>query len=512
VEEPLNFGLSADYVPNREGRYFLDAPIAETFQVHQPEVYGVAKFLLTAMGRSTVVDIGCGTGRKLFPHSACGTLIGIDFGTNIEIFARLFPDAQAVTVDLEQVMIEDLPRIAWADALVICSDVIEHLKDPTRVLKLLSWVSSLGAVIVISTPDREKVHRGHHGGPPVNPSHVREWSLDELRRLFDFHGIPFLFSGWTISDNFLRRRETSLGLVARNLSFPNVRADERPLGIVSSYNDVDIIEQLSRLHLKEGIDLYFIDNWSTDGTFDALKRLANEFPQRVKLERFPEVGPDREYRWAEILGRKAQVASHFPGRWILHIDSDELRLSPWPNVSLAHGLAAVRSAKFNAVDFCVVELPPTKDGFNSSIDPLNFFDRFFFSTHPAHFLQKRAWVQPPEIVDLSSSGGHNVTFSGRVVFPFRFLLLHYPIRSNAQGATKIFRDRKPRFSKEEHAERGWHSHYDAVAPNHRFIRDQNLFERFDLTKFREEYLAEIVTDVVSRREYGALLYPRLSEL
>ena len=39
-------------------------------------------------------------------------------------------------------------------------------------------------------------------------------------------------------------------------------------------------------------------------------------------------------------------------------------------------------------------------------------------------------------------GGHDARFPGRRVFPYKFLLLHYPARSQEQGERKVFRDRQ----------------------------------------------------------------------
>jgi hypothetical protein len=82
-------------------------------------------------------------------------------------------------------------------------------------------------------------------------------------------------------------------------------------------------------------------------------------------------------------------------------------------------------------------------------------------------------------VDLSASGGHDVQFGGRVVCPVQFLVRHYPIRSQAQGVTKVFYDRRPRFLDSER-QLGWHIQYDALRPGDSLLRDPA-----SLTKFNE---------------------------
>jgi hypothetical protein len=60
---------------------------------------------------------------------------------------------------------------------------------------------------------------------------------------------------------------------------------------------------------------------------------------------------------------------------------------------------------------------------------------------------------------MARNAGHEVMFTGRRVFPYKFLLRHYPIRSQEHGERKIPRDRQPRWSPEERA-KGWDVHYD----------------------------------------------------
>ena len=62
--------------------------------------------------------------------------------------------------------------------LVICADVIEHLVDPDELLGFIERCQP--KVIVLSTPDRNKMRPDTRGGPPSNFCHVREWAWDEF--------------------------------------------------------------------------------------------------------------------------------------------------------------------------------------------------------------------------------------------------------------------------------------------------------------------------------------------
>jgi hypothetical protein len=64
--------------------------------------------------------------------------------------------------------------------LVICSDVIEHIKDPDTLLRFISSMQS--RLIILSTPERNAIAGSNDYGPPANPSHYREWNAPEFKK------------------------------------------------------------------------------------------------------------------------------------------------------------------------------------------------------------------------------------------------------------------------------------------------------------------------------------------
>ena len=59
---------------------------------------------------------------------------------------------------------------------------------------------------------------------------------------------------------------------------------------------------------------------------------------------------------------KEEIAENFPGRWIIHHDSDEIRCSPWAGISLRGGLNIAERMGYTAVDFTVCEFRPVDAG------------------------------------------------------------------------------------------------------------------------------------------------------
>jgi hypothetical protein len=89
------------------------------------------------------------------------------------------------------------------------------------------------------------------------------------------------------------------------------------------------------------------------------------------------------------------------------------------------------------------------------------------------------------------TAGHDARFYGRRVYPFKFLLKHYPIRSHAHGRRKVVHERRAR---RNHAERalGWHQQNEHVD---RFIRIPTELEHCDPQTFYERRLIERLSGV-----------------
>src|SRR5580704_12826548 len=106
----------------------------------------------------------------------------------------------------------------------------------------------------------------------------------------------------------------------------------RPLALIATYNDLDIAPQIVAKLSDDLMEVHIIDNWSTDGTFEYFAALAAG-REGVSVERFPQRGPATHFEWGAILARKEEIAALYPSRWIIHQDSDEVRRSPWADIS-----------------------------------------------------------------------------------------------------------------------------------------------------------------------------------
>ncbi len=271
------------------------------------------------------------------------------------------------------------------------------------------------------------------------------------------------------------------------------------LAIVAVYNERDIIAATIKHLLDQGVDVHIIDNWSTDGSYEIVQSLASK-SSGISYERFP-TKANNKYEWGKILARVTTVAKQKPQyQWIMLNDADELRWSPWQGVTLQTAFSFIDSVGYNAVDYTVFNFEPTKDGFSEHDNPLTFFRYGKFSGVEGHFVQIKSWKNHPE-AELAASGGHHVAFSGQRVFPLKFLLSHYPIRSTRQATDKVFKGRQARYTTAE-KKKGWHTHYNSISAASSFIQSPRGLVAFDYANdsFYETYLLERLSGVGIKRD------------
>ncbi len=146
----------------------------------------VAKY---ATPKAPILDAGCGTGLNL-RHLPEGST-GIDINPrNIELLRKRLPNHTVVEGDVEA-----LPFADASFGTVLCTEVIEHIPDPSAALAEYRRVLQPGGVLIGSVPARSAIWKLRflsstcpHSEPFHNeylPHEVREmltgWTVEHLR-------------------------------------------------------------------------------------------------------------------------------------------------------------------------------------------------------------------------------------------------------------------------------------------------------------------------------------------
>ena len=164
----------------------------EKFQTSNPVVrrlidrfYGRLGAIVEQLRPGSVLDAGCGEGETLARLGAWlpERIAAVDLSPEaVEFTSRRFPGAE-----VRRESVYELPFEDSAFELVLCLEVLEHLRDPGAALEELSRVSS--AEVVLSVPHEPwfragSLLRGKYVGTLGNhPEHVNHWNPRTLRGL-----------------------------------------------------------------------------------------------------------------------------------------------------------------------------------------------------------------------------------------------------------------------------------------------------------------------------------------
>jgi len=186
---------------------------------------------------------------------------------------------------------------------------------------------------------------------------------------------------------------------------------------------------------------------------------------------------------------------------VIHHDADEIREGPWPDLGLRDSIWNVDRRGFTAINHQILDFRPVSDEADTpeGRDPAETLVWWQHLTHRANLVQVKGWRNQGQPVNLAQTGGHEARFPGRRIFPYRFLLRHYPLRSAEHARRKIFNERASRWNESER-KLGWHRHYDDASLDDPFVWPKDALHEWDPETFSREFLAERLTGVGVLRE------------
>lgn len=485
----MNFLLPKDYLMRTDHILYNDSP---TNLVYQPDVYKLAGYLAARANLEWIIDVGCGSAGKLTPLAQQFSIIGIDSQVGIDMAQKAMPTAKLIVHDLETAL-PNLPHEILHTSIVICSDVMEHLRNPQLLMQRLAELSRKVPYVIISTPDRDRARGWLDNGPPANPAHVMEWNGSEFVRFMresGFDSIPF--HGHTVNTDFHRAKTTLVAISGTHTRINTLAPRKKIAAIMHAYNEADILPEVVQHLVEQGVEIHYFDNWSTDGSWEIVQTLMGE-GQIKHCERFP-VKPSGQYEWHKQLSKTAAYAESLDADWVMHYDADEIRVSPWEGVTLSEAIAHADSLGFNAVDFTVIDFRFTETKPDAETPYQENLTHFEFGRRPGHFSQVKCWKNATP-VNLADSGGHDAFFCDRKIYPIKFLLKHYPLRNKEQANKKIYQYRLPRFAKEKEAY-NWHIQYDNYAEKKEICGWKcSELVPWHSTHFKTEYVIERISGI-----------------
>jgi glycosyltransferase involved in cell wall biosynthesis len=277
----------------------------------------------------------------------------------------------------------------------------------------------------------------------------------------------------------------------------------RIVAILASYNEARFIRACLDHYLQQGVEVYLIDNESTDDTVE----IAQEYTGKniIGIETISRSGV---YQWQKILLRKEEVADELDADWLMHADPDEIRVAPHSDQTLAQAIEQADQQGYNAVNFMEYTFLPVQDSDDHDNDDFQKTMRWYYPFSPRHPHRLNAWKRQPRrwrglkpflrelirhhrlgvpSVDLHSSGGHVVDFPGIKPYPIDFKLKHYIVLSLAHAIKKyVEKEFAPEEVENMHGWRATAKACDFSLPSARLMRlytsDDELDPRDPLTE------------------------------
>ncbi len=245
----------------------------------------------------------------------------------------------------------------------------------------------------------------------------------------------------------------------------------RVVAVLATYNEARFISSCLDDLLRQGIDVYLLDNSSTDETV----AIARTFLGRgvIEIESCPRQG---QYSWRPLLERKERVFATVDADWVMHVDADEIRRCP-PHLgrSLPEAFAEVERQGYNAVNFREFTFTPTREAPDHDhpdfLETMRWYYPFEPSGPPS---QVKAWKRQRDPVDLAGSAGHHVSFPGARVYPEPFPMRHYMFLSVSHAVRKYV---ERRYDPAEVAA-GWHRARAALRAEHITLPAQSELRYF----------------------------------
>jgi len=148
-------------------------------------------------GTKKVLDIGCGAGTLDFYLANKGhNVTGIDISEKaIESCIQTAKNLRLKKVEFKQV---DFPKetISGIFDFIICSEVIEHLKDDKTALKQINKLLQKGGILILSTPSIDApLHKlGLTKEFDKKVGHLRRYDSKELQKITSDSGLKIIES------------------------------------------------------------------------------------------------------------------------------------------------------------------------------------------------------------------------------------------------------------------------------------------------------------------------------
>jgi len=243
------------------------------------------------------------------------------------------------------------------------------------------------------------------------------------------------------------------------------------VGMISVFNEEDIIEEMINHSISQGLDLVVLDGGSTDSTYDICKKFSDN--GELKFYQFK----TKNWDLGLNLRMSYDLALLEKPDWIIHMDADEFFESGKDELNFKQAINKVDKEGYNLIQFNLFEFFVTDNDNNISNSITEKLPYYSFETDFVY----RAWKFFPGI-KIEPSGGHYPIFPDGLkyrIYPEKFVCRHYRFRNQKQAEKKM-KERIERTKNIVDIKIGWHSHLRKIVDEkNTLIVEHTLLNRYN---------------------------------
>ena len=229
----------------------------------------------------------------------------------------------------------------------------------------------------------------------------------------------------------------------------------RVIALLATYNEERFIAGCLEHLFEQGVDVYLMDDSSTDGTVAIAERYLHRGLLGIEISSRGEY-----FDLQGCLARKEQLATTLEADWFMHVDADEIHVPPRSGAGLAAAFAEVDAQGYNVVNFQEATFIPTREAPDHDHPNFRQTMRWYYPFRIRFPYYMRAWKRQTTAIHLSDRGGHVLDFPGMRVCPETYTLRHYICLSREHAIRKYA---ARRFNPQELKDgwHGWRSRFNA---------------------------------------------------
>jgi len=216
-----NYFIKKGYIPNKipenvNIQEWEGLKLSQKTYYYQYYTYLICRKLTKKFKLKSILDVGCRDANKLMKliYPICNEVYGVDKEKYfIDLCKKKYKNPNFFVDDVENPKL----KINKKFELIICSDIIEHLINPDKLIDYVKKYANINSIVVVSTPERD-LRYGKSCNKPNLEGHIREWNSTEFKNYLENMGFEIIYQKFIYNSKIRLQFDHSIRTTIRNLT------------------------------------------------------------------------------------------------------------------------------------------------------------------------------------------------------------------------------------------------------------------------------------------------------